>query len=363
VDTSETYYEVPHWMHLSFISYDREADNQGHHEKPKESSAENRKKIGNWLDSHEVTSNSFLRPRIDPDALGTDDSPGIEMSSFSAIGNAAATPGKAKAAQERQLISGRDFRDILEACKPRVTGMPISSSLAWILNLQQAEPSRKVVPEAASKRPPSGKIMPLREWGTVDFSEFIVPPKAKSIRSDSPNSRRSPLFESLREKSDADSGSNSSLISHVSSVFGVGYDRVLWDQFSSSPSMGSKNTVQLQRSLSIEFEKITRSLRRLYSDAALSGDSVSLASSNISRGSLGGESESFVENEATDSEMSGHTKHIEKLRKQMDAHDARACARFGSEDDEVREVHVTPIQKSDSELTLSSKGAPLAQNM
>jgi hypothetical protein len=87
-----------------------------------------------------------------------------------------------------------------------------------------------------------------------------------------------------------------------------------------------------------------------------------LASSNISRGSLGGESESFVENEATDSDMSGHTKHIEKLRKLMDAHDTRACARFGSEDDEVREVHVTPIQASDSELTLSSKGAPLAQN-
>lgn len=334
-------------MHLSFISYDEEADSPEHQEKPKESSAENRKTIGDWLDSYEVTSNGFLRPRIDPDALGTDDNPGNKFSSFSAVGNAAATPGKAKATQERQLISGRNFRDILAACKPRVTGMTISSSLAAILKLQQ-------------KESPLKKIMSLHEWGTANFSDLIVPPKSKSSRPDSPNSRRSPLFESLQERSDdTESGSNSSFIGHV--------DRVLWDQLSSSPSMVSKQTVQLQRSLSMEFEKMTKSLRRLNSDAALTGDSVSISSSNISRGtvgkaSIGGDSESLMENETTVSLLSGQDKQIAQLRKMMDAHDARTCARFGSEDDAIREIHVTQIQPSDSELTLSSKGTRLVQN-
>eukprot|EP00980_Cylindrotheca_fusiformis_P010443 scaffold2322_cov135-Cylindrotheca_fusiformis.AAC.2 len=364
VDTSETYYEVPHWMHLSFISYDREDDGQDRHEKPKEPSSEDRKKIRNWLDSYEVTSNGFLRPRIDPDALGTDDSPGMKMSSFSAVGNAAATPRKTKAAQERQLISGRDFRDILEACKPRITGMALSSSLASILEIEK-ESFRQLIGTTETRRPSSGKIMPLREWGTIDFSELMLPPKSKPNRPDSPLSRRPHPFESIQEKGDdADSGSNSSFASYVSSV--LGYDRVLWDQFSSSPSMMSKPTVQLQRSLSIEFEKILKPLKRLDSDAAMTGDSVSLGSSNISRGSLGkastgGESESYGENEGTESSISGQDKRIEKLRKMMDIHDARVCTRFGSENDEIREIHIMPVQPSDSEATISSKGTPKMQ--
>jgi hypothetical protein len=356
-------------MHLSFISYDREAENQDHHAKLQDESNENRKKIGNWLDSYEVTANGFLRPRIDPDALGTDDSPQVKTSSFSAIGNAAATPGKAKAAQERQLISGREFRDILEACRPRISGITISSSLASILKLQQTDSTKKANSEISiSNRPSADKIMPLREWGTVDFSEFVMQPKAKSIRSESPSSRRSILLESLQDKSDGDSCSDSgsfvSHVSHISSVLGMGYDRVLWDQFSMSSSVGAKQ-VQLQRSLSFDFRRMASSLKRRDSNAALTGDSVSYSSSNASLGKLssGGEAESIVGDDTSSSILSGQEKHIDSLRKLMDAHDANICARFGSQDDQVREINIIPSRQNELELSVSSKGGGVPQSL
>lgn len=359
-------------MHLSFISYDREEDHdERHHAKHEDAPTEKRKKIGDWMDSYEVTANGFLRPRIDPDALGTDDG-GIKTSSFSALGNAAATPGKAKAAQERQLISGRDFRDILEACRPRTPGTTVASSLSSILKLHGAGLKSDISLEA---RPPSDKnILPLKEWGAVDFdfSDFVFPQKSKamSIRSDSPSSRRSVLFESLHDsKSDggesgSDSGSFISHMSHLSSL-GVGFDRVLWDQWSASSPIGHKQIIHLQRSISVDFEKIIYSLPRFESTNALTGDSISLASSNLSLGKLssGGEGDSVLDEDAEESVLSGKEKQIDNLRKMMDAHDTKTCARFGTQDDQVREISVMSSKPSDSELTMSSKGGAVPQNL
>ena len=108
------------------------------------------------------------------------------------MGNAAATPGKAKKIQERKLISGRDFRDILEACRPRMAGVKLPSALVSLLKLQQLgiemEKVRLAGSELNMKRPVrSDKYVPLREWGAVDFAEYTLQPKSRSGRSESPN--------------------------------------------------------------------------------------------------------------------------------------------------------------------------------
>ena len=312
---------------------------------PEKKASEKRKKEF-WLDSYEVRSNGFLRPRIDPDALGTDDSPAIKAKSFSAIGNAAATPGKAKAIQERQLISGRDFRDILEACRPRVSGMTISSSLASLLQISQKD--------VASK-----PIIPLHEWGTVDIVEFAMQAKPKSVKSDSPSTHRSPRYGALLDKSEGDSetGSASSYASHVSSALGIGYDRILWDQFSTySPGAGAKKTVQLQRSLSLDFDEGRTTFPSTDSDAGFSEDSLSLATSNASRSSAtgrnsnGGEgdTESVTDNDgASDSFLSESGKRMQNLRRLMEAHDAKACAPVGSDKGKVKENNVVSARETD----------------
>ena len=100
----------------------------------------------NWLDSYELGPNGFAVPRfrhIDDITDSGKKAPSSPKSSFSAVGNQAATPGKAKVVQERgqarQLITGRNFRDILEAARPRALGSSIPSALESILKLQNTE--------------------------------------------------------------------------------------------------------------------------------------------------------------------------------------------------------------------------------
>jgi hypothetical protein len=343
VDTSETYYEVPHWMHLSFINYDRDDRNVPGHGNPQEEAA--LKVKNDWFNFYEVGSNGFLRPKVDPNAAAESgrSNPG---SSFSAIGNAAATPGKSKSTQERQLISGRDFRDILEACRPRMSGVRMPSALTALLKLRQVVTSGKMPQtKKGTTYASTDKPVPLREWGAVDFSEMVVSPIP---RRDSASFRRSPSTIGLDRGDGSESGSNSSIASHVSSLFGISYDRVLWEQHDSP--VNKKSTIQIQRSPSLEFDNLSTSLR-LDSDAARSDDSLSLDTDNVSRSSRGkspvGELD-WADDDA--SQAPKFSKRVESMRKMMDALDALSCAAVGPPDNKA--LQEVGMQKADSSLNL-----------
>jgi len=123
VDSQEQFYEVPHWMHLSFVSYESNETVFANHVHDLGASEE-MKKIAISAPQLEIGANGFLCPKPgsgSSEAAAADASPLLGPTSFSARGNAAASPvRKAKDfSNERQLITGRDFRDILEACRPR----------------------------------------------------------------------------------------------------------------------------------------------------------------------------------------------------------------------------------------------------
>jgi hypothetical protein len=121
LNASGAYYEVPHWMHLSFVIYDRPEEKRVYLSGLEEKTAP--LQTCSWLDAYNIGANGFLRPQKFPQSILDNQysSPKKKItsrtSSFSVLGNRAATPGKAKLVQEqgqaRQLISGRKFRDIL----------------------------------------------------------------------------------------------------------------------------------------------------------------------------------------------------------------------------------------------------------
>jgi hypothetical protein len=380
VDTNESYYEVPHWMHLSFISYDREESQTGDHVEPA-NGASSKVLKNTGLDSYEVGPNGFLRPKPDPDSndgkerISSLSKPKSPSSSFSAVGNIAATPVMAKSTQERQLISGRDFRDILEACRPRVLGMRIPSSLLSILKLQKhADDLEKARLSGVQLKPKKSsrddKHTPLREWGTVDFSEYLLHPKAKSSKNDSPTFRKSPTEGSGYKSDNSESGSNSSsFTSHVSSMFGMSYDRVLWDHYDSPAT--ATTAIQIQRSPSMEFDKLNTRLA-LDAETAVSEDSMSLGT-NASSSSGGkaspveGEADWFGDNDTNTSQLTKAEKHVETLRSLMEAHDIQVCApQRSSKADATGDTNLTrpdSIRPSESDLNIASKAGNRSQSL
>lgn len=125
--------------------------------------------------------------------------------SFSALSNAAASPKLPSTSQsrQRQLISGRKFSDILEACRPGTTHHAMPSALSSLLTLHEVaqkqnnnrdrvgkqtigmesirndhQPGRTTVDEPCDAHPASSL---LKEWGAVDFDAL------DSILSQSPS--------------------------------------------------------------------------------------------------------------------------------------------------------------------------------
>jgi hypothetical protein len=290
----------------------------------------------------------------------------LPTSSFSAVGNAAATPGRENNTEERQLISGRNFRDILDACRPRVTGMRMSSVLVSLLKLHQLasdlERFRLSGAELkVKKRQSDDRNVPLREWGTVDFAEISLQSKSKSlVRGDSPSGRKGPIEGAADKSEESDSGSNSSsFASHVSSMFGISYDRLLWDHIDSPTTLNK--TIQIQRSPSFEFDKLQSTLS-LDSITALSDDSVSLGTSHTSSGGKGSSVGDADWVDANASRLRASEKHVESLRRMMEAHDANACAPLVSQAGGVAETIARP-DSNPSESELSSRNGILSQNL
>jgi Vacuolar membrane-associated protein Iml1 len=259
VDSSETYFEVPHWMHLSFVDYKSDTN------VPTETRVNEIDDIDDETNPSplDIGPNGFLRHRF-VDKLSTRARPKIanpldhHPTAFSVAGNLAASPAhnkRTKGDQERQLISGRDFGDILEACRPRHTGT-LPSPLKALLEMYSAGGCNRISQVSISENNDS-----LKEWGTLDISDdpkdnsFLISQRL-TLAQDRPSplfmSRSPPMVDELeRLDSLGKASQGSSYNSQISSGrLGVSYDRPFLAHQTSPTLTG----IQMQRAPSLEWE-------------------------------------------------------------------------------------------------------------
>jgi len=186
---------------------------------------------------HKASFDSFVpsRVKVDPNS----------PTSFSVNGIAASSPEKIKQVpQERALNEGRDFLDILEACRPKNSGA-LPSPLQAILNMyRRGEKMERPNFDSFTDEDggDSDELKPLREWTSmdVDFEE----PRAARPRSAS----FGPKERSSDNKSDSSVASSPS--SSYASLVGVSFDKHLLGQQKAGAPLGG---VHLQRSPSLEY--------------------------------------------------------------------------------------------------------------
>lgn len=166
--------------------------------------------------------------------------------SFSALANVAASPSspsRTSQSRQRQLISGRKFSDILEACRPGTTRHAMPSALSYLLIMYEVmkhakESHDKATGQTARSRTRINECQPgkiptdgprdahrvgsqLKEWGAVDVDEITslaqspttlgmkrthdlgvaVPRDTMSDRSNSPTSSLSSHLSNLMSRS------------------------------------------------------------------------------------------------------------------------------------------------------------------
>jgi len=351
-------------MHLSFVIYDRPEEKRVYLSGLEDKTT--RVQTGHWLNAYDIGPNGFLRPHSTPG------SPILtpKTSSFSAAGNRAATPGKAKLVQEqgqaRQLISGRKFRDILEACRPRVLGASMPSALQSLLNLRdfasEKEAGQKNGTAPHAKKSFIDKESRLREWGTVDFNDLTLHSRLKASLGNSPSMRRSVRNQSMinpnKSFTSSDDGSRSSSFgtTSMSSAYGTSFDRVFWDYYESP--MAPTRAFQMQRSSSLEFDELGKSF--LIDGGPGTNDDSTTMSDNMSKGSLGGDSETNI------SVKSKTEKHADQLKKIMDSYNEMVCLPPLEENDDLGERNqwADPVMLSaEPELASTTKTRVLMQSM
>ena len=151
-ESQEQYYDVPHWMHLSFVSYESdEAVFVDHLYDPKENQR-NEKDVNMHQAEIEVSSNGFV--------LSSSYRKTSEI--FSSPLQQPFRKGPQGGSSGRQLIDGREFQDIVDACRPRHTGK-IPSALFALLRISSGESKLhhdKLNPPRADN---------IEEWGSLRF--------------------------------------------------------------------------------------------------------------------------------------------------------------------------------------------------
>ena len=268
VDASGTYYEVPHWMHLSFVSYADDASALHGHRSTQTTinihAQEKRvipfRNIGGRL----VAANGFILsgPLVDEhDGKVTINTP-LHSKTFSAQGNSAASPKIKQHSQERQLIADREIQDILEACRPRCTGL-VPTSLKALLKMHRRHVELAKDP-ALEAMPGEGKDPSLAEWGSIenDIAEDASPlrPRSTVVLGHEPRVEGSPLLLPLPSPPRVDeldraneylahATSPSSYASHLStSALGAFYNRL----YPSYVNIPIQVGLQLQRTASLD---------------------------------------------------------------------------------------------------------------
>ena len=189
-DDWKGYFEIPHWMHLSFLSYDNDV-------------------IPNNTASAAAPglSMNMISPLVQPPAVSANGGmcfpngfvvrmPAVEVDTNEtprqpiASGLEAETPtGKSHSQrQQRHLISSRNFEDILEACRPRNRGDTLAafpSALALLVpNNTGEEDDTQTMSEALNAvsggrelsspqidayEHKSCDLEPVSEWGAINF--------------------------------------------------------------------------------------------------------------------------------------------------------------------------------------------------
>lgn len=352
-------------MHLSFVIYDRPEEKRVYL-----SGLENkttRVQTGHWLDAFDIGANGFLRPQaFQESTLGNQllNSKTSKTSSFSAAGNKAATPGKAKVVQEqgrsRQLISGRKFTDILEACRPRILGATMPSPLQSLLAVRDFANSKHGVDKNdAKKTSVEKKDGRLREWGTIDFNDISFHSRSKPTLG-SPGIRRmirnqSMITSDRSLNSDDGSGSGSFGSNSMLSMHGTSFDRVFWDYYD-TPNVPAK-AFQMQRSVSIEYDELGKSVV-IHGGPGTIDDS-STMSDNISKGSLGDSDTNL----STKSKIDSHADHLRKI---MDSYNTMVCQRPQEDNDDMlerRQFSDSTMLLNERELSGSMKSGVLVQSL
>jgi hypothetical protein len=159
-DNLKTYFEIPHWMNLSFVDYGTNKDSSLMQLTP---------------DTPDVTLNANHSASIT--AEGTV----ATISKVPAISSRTSPRKIGEMSQQRDLISCRDFKDILEACRPRyrnydtMEGLPSAlrallhkASLMQSVGLVIAKSDTDICEEVRAFQKIEEKSL-LAEWGAVDF--------------------------------------------------------------------------------------------------------------------------------------------------------------------------------------------------
>ena len=228
-------------MNLSFVTYDSDNTVLGEGLDTQLSKKMDERKYMLSPAGLPVAPNGFLLPRskakTEHEKAGT--SPLLRPITFSIHGNAASSPVKKPKplTQARQLIAGRDFQDILEACRPRHTSVLPSALKALIEIHTTSKRQPETRNDTGQEEAPAGlegRRSPL-EWGSMDTSDATVA-RGRSVslgQEPSYSSPISPKFTSAMTPPKVDeldfadkSSQSSSFASQVSSyLLGVSFDR------------------------------------------------------------------------------------------------------------------------------------------
>jgi len=161
-DDWKTYFEVPHWMNLSFTDYDNEEEPMLYKEHLTDDDILADAKSVNAIQREDETvaaSNGFLKRNITDSYVV----PEIQLSSPSLVRQ-----------QYRHLISDRGFEDILQACRPRNRGeygSGLPASLSVILKKCAAVGNRDQDSLLIQTTANASRSKYL-EWGAVNFDDF-----------------------------------------------------------------------------------------------------------------------------------------------------------------------------------------------
>ncbi|GKZ00753.1 hypothetical protein MPSEU_001027100 [Mayamaea pseudoterrestris] len=220
-------WEVPHWLHLSFISYDEDGLPDG------TANVQN-KKISNPFEvaniaGHAVAANGFILPTrpAQSDAVDT-------LSSKSSM----------LRTQERQLIAGRDFRDILDACRPRhIGGLP--SPLKALLDMYNVKDDHSIESTKLNEND-----IAIEEWGslksTIDLGDDnarVYRLRAVSLGQEPAHHDTGASFGQMIESDNAEHGFSYDS-QRSGGLLGVSYDR----PFMAHAASPSVTGIELQRS-------------------------------------------------------------------------------------------------------------------
>ena len=267
-EVQEVESEIPHWIHLSFVSYGSE-------------NLVNLNPDSNLLGLSmpaedetllDIGPNGFLRSRkkTSPKKLMTRNSK-EDLKTFTEHGNAAASPAvKAVKRTQKRELAERDFRDVLEACRPRGAGL-MPKALKALLKIYAI--SRESNKNDFLEKTENENAEKIGEWNEVNMDGLT---KTIVVTSLDKKDASSPIITSLSpprvndlDRQDGSSMQSSSYTSHYSSMLGASYERRFVIPGSSSKNGGSR----MQRSPSLEMEDSLLQSRTNSSERSAAGSS------------------------------------------------------------------------------------------